>query len=1145
MVKSIKLLIFSQLSKYFNTYFSTIFLIFNPLYYFITNYCNELVRDIQDLKEDIQNAATDEIKLKKSEKLSEKQEQLELLKENVSRLYETFNKNSLNTERLKQAKIYFDAGQFREADNLLNAKEIASDLEKLLVAEIRNEQEYEQKKVEIRTAKINIANEYLAKAQLKTILYSDPNWYDEAEKYFKEALKAAPTVEALFKYALFLQKHNQFSKALDVIKKLHSEYFSELTLQQKAEFYQIAANLELQAGDQLKEVVYCFNNAFSYWSDLTKEKITEEQQLKLANLYIDVGNFWNRTFINSKNNETVFAEAYALLWETRKVMNNMYDTFGGKIATSNSWLLELVYNEVKYNHKLLDDFNYEKNVHRLMNSYEILAEEAYNHAYLINESVTLSDNPINRHRAYRNRADILSDKGGIFLAFSNHHGEEYLTYSLLYFCAAMEDLKIISGFDIEKDDSDIECKAGRIHLNISSVFRKMQYFGKNTYKIADYISDTIVLTTKTNNGKTDCIIDCENEEIAHINKGLEVFETLCQSNPLKYRNFLYTTYLMRSEFYEKRDHFDKAIQDCEKNIELYKRLPNDIETYSGVYKSYIESELHLAHVYMRDRVNMPDKAIPHFENALKTCEDLSAKLPDIYEWKLIEIYIETAKAYAWHSDFDKAKSFIFDKSYKILLKLLSTDHRSNDGMWDKWISVVELFFMNMQHQFKEGGLEIEIWRDWITTTWEYLLDAVYKWLEELKKDVNIVLPVVCRYVNADGREDFVVKHFQEEYDTILFRIVRLLTEMYAGYHKKDEAMALITDALAVYNTLSHRVVADAGILRHSIYFHQVRKTEYKKITEILETMDDGAFNGAVAEFRQMESKIVFEHANPVESDGMTWNDIVETYRKMLSIADKNESFAKIHKYDVADCYGHLGYALYMSGNSHEAEKHITLKVKILKEVEAFDLPNEYAIVMSIVHSQISLGNFYAVINDFVKAIKVWAEALDLQIKFVLKHGPNVTDTTKTRAGFVGSMTPLINAETVNVILRNMSYTLEDYFNAEGGDNAKEVFNENWETIKTIGSIIPKPAFSLIPFLFYEFIFGAKDDFDLIKGKHKELINLIEKYDAEVVRRKNNDNPETIDALFPLDTSKRTMAFYTYIKNVLIDVRSKYFPDIDK
>ena len=1056
------------------------------------------------------------------------------------------------SERLGLAYTHIIQGDYERANSFLALDDITAEIDNIY----KRREAIEQAQSILETAEAHSHNDMLDRfkellegASVSSRLAKSKHDWDKVERYYSMALNIAidfdlPKVE-LFKYVLYLQQQRKITQAIELIKKIH-EHLAELTSQQKARFYQLAANLELKAGGKLCDIVFCFKNAFSYWAELTEEKISEEQQLQLVGLFLDVGQFWHRTFLNVKEGESVFADAYALLWETRKVINNVIKIYDGEVPTSHSVLSAVVHESITANRELLDSHNYEANLHRLMNSYEILAQESYDYAYLINEPVTTSDIITNKLAAHLKRSDILVEKGNIRIDFSNHNrkgDDNYLTEALFFFSIALVDLETVSEHEIQ-DDFDIECKIGRIQLNVSAVFRKLQFFEYQTYEMTNNIADIIALTGRTNVSELICVVDCEGEEKAHINKGLVIFENLYQLNPLKYRNYLYTAYIMRSEFFERLDLFDEAIYDCERVIDLYKRLPADVESNSGVYKSYIESELHLAHTYMRDKLNQPDKAVPHFENAIKTCATLAAKLPTEFEWKLVEVYTETAKAYGALGEFKKAKEIVFDKSHSILLKLLASDHRCNDGMWDKWLSIIELFFARMQQEFNEGTLDGKTWIDWVNTTWIHLIESYNMWLEELKKDVNILLPVVCRYVDDDGREDFVIKHFQEQFDTILFCIVCLQTAMFMCFNRKDDAVDLLVNALETYNVLSHRVAASAGILRQSIYFHEVRKNEYKKIEDILNSIDDGAFSDAVKEFRQLESTIVFEHANPIESDGMTWDNIADVYLEMISISDNNESFTKIYKDDISNCYGHLGYVLFMNGNSSEAEKYLALKINTLKEIETYDLPNEYAFMIEIVNSQISFGNFYVATDDYVKAIETLTEALNSQIEFVRKHGNNVIDATKTRAGFVGVMNPLINEEIVAVILRNMSYILEDYFNVEGANNAKNLFEENWETIKTIGSIIPQPAFPLIPFLFYEFIFSSKSDVDLMKSRYKELITLIEKYDAAVIKRKNDDNHGTIDVLFPLDTSKRSMAFYAYIKNFLMDKLSVYFFESD-
>jgi len=181
---------------------------------------NRISKEIQELEELIQVSLDVNNNLKLSELLKTKQQQLESLKENVNRLHETFNKIPLNTERLQQAKAYFDVGKFREADELLNTEEIASEVERLQAAIERREKEIDKLREDLRDK----SNEYLIKAQIWTTLYSEPNWYEKAKKYFEEALKAARTEQALFDFAQFLSKHEQkyaillYEELLDILR---------------------------------------------------------------------------------------------------------------------------------------------------------------------------------------------------------------------------------------------------------------------------------------------------------------------------------------------------------------------------------------------------------------------------------------------------------------------------------------------------------------------------------------------------------------------------------------------------------------------------------------------------------------------------------------------------------------------------------------------------------------------------------------------------------------------------------------------------------------------------------------------------------------------------------------------------------------
>ena len=170
-----------------------------------------LCSQIEDKKELLGYLPETEAKkrLKVSEELSQLEEQLRQFKESVIQLAETFSKIEINTERLRSAKKLFDKGEFREADAILKAEDIASDLNNI----IEKEAQLQRQQVQLNQNREQIANEYLIKAQLWQTFYERPNRFEQTCEYFELAIKAWKTLENLFAYAYFLQEHNQILQA--------------------------------------------------------------------------------------------------------------------------------------------------------------------------------------------------------------------------------------------------------------------------------------------------------------------------------------------------------------------------------------------------------------------------------------------------------------------------------------------------------------------------------------------------------------------------------------------------------------------------------------------------------------------------------------------------------------------------------------------------------------------------------------------------------------------------------------------------------------------------------------------------------------------------------------------------------------------
>jgi tetratricopeptide (TPR) repeat protein len=167
------------------------------------------ISEKQEMVEFLQEKGETDRALKAAAELEVLEQEKEQFKENILRLYETFTKIEIDTERLAQAKSFFDRGEFREADAILNAERMAQDLDRL----IERGQQLDQEKEAIDKNRVQLGNEFLIKARLRATFYDRANRFEEACAYFEESLRAARTPENVFEYAKFLQEHNCFIQA--------------------------------------------------------------------------------------------------------------------------------------------------------------------------------------------------------------------------------------------------------------------------------------------------------------------------------------------------------------------------------------------------------------------------------------------------------------------------------------------------------------------------------------------------------------------------------------------------------------------------------------------------------------------------------------------------------------------------------------------------------------------------------------------------------------------------------------------------------------------------------------------------------------------------------------------------------------------
>lgn len=153
-------------------------------------------------------------------KRSERQKDLETLKQEVIRLAEDFARIPINTERLKKAKVHFESGAFVEARAVLDAEVMGQELDALL----EQKETLSIKTQENQQSLSDKANEYLILARLTATDFELPDRFEKAMKYFEQSLKAAPNNDNISDYAYFLQQHNQFNRSQELYKKALKNY---------------------------------------------------------------------------------------------------------------------------------------------------------------------------------------------------------------------------------------------------------------------------------------------------------------------------------------------------------------------------------------------------------------------------------------------------------------------------------------------------------------------------------------------------------------------------------------------------------------------------------------------------------------------------------------------------------------------------------------------------------------------------------------------------------------------------------------------------------------------------------------------------------------------------------------------------------
>ncbi|HEX8197002.1 MAG TPA: tetratricopeptide repeat protein [Pyrinomonadaceae bacterium] len=177
---------------------------------------------------DLTPEANTEKRLKVSGKINELNSLIEQFKQDVLSLAATFEKIEINTERLKRAKEFFDKGELGEARAVLEIElEQMRDEQKHLLAK-RDEFE-----AEILPKLLNNSEEFYVLAMATQVNFDNPNRFSEVCDYFERSIQSYSTQNNLYRYAYFLQEHNQFLKAEQYYER-HLEQFAKVLSKENA-----------------------------------------------------------------------------------------------------------------------------------------------------------------------------------------------------------------------------------------------------------------------------------------------------------------------------------------------------------------------------------------------------------------------------------------------------------------------------------------------------------------------------------------------------------------------------------------------------------------------------------------------------------------------------------------------------------------------------------------------------------------------------------------------------------------------------------------------------------------------------------------------------------------------------------------------
>lgn len=184
------------------------------------NQLNKSLKDLQNVLQWIPEDKTRE-RMKASKDIEQQKKSIEQFKVDVLRLAETLDSIELSTDRLKQAKVYFENGQFKEVVAILDTEDLDKDLKDIEDKERKGKMLLETAQKDRKT----VADHWLVIAQSTALIYTDRKRIEKTIKAYEKSINAKEDERNCIKYADFLNGHHRIKEAKDLYYKglLHVE----------------------------------------------------------------------------------------------------------------------------------------------------------------------------------------------------------------------------------------------------------------------------------------------------------------------------------------------------------------------------------------------------------------------------------------------------------------------------------------------------------------------------------------------------------------------------------------------------------------------------------------------------------------------------------------------------------------------------------------------------------------------------------------------------------------------------------------------------------------------------------------------------------------------------------------------------------